>query len=56
MSAQGAMSFCRINGILNKDYKKWMMNRQNHLSIESLETPVKKFTKNIGIEFYHSDL
>ena len=21
-----------------------------------VETPVKKFTKNIGIEFYHSDL
>ena len=24
--------------------------------IQDVETPVKKFTKSIGIEFYHSDL
>lgn len=27
MVARGAMNFCRINGILNKDYKKWMMEQ-----------------------------
>lgn len=27
MVARGAINFCRINGILNKDYKKWMMER-----------------------------
>ena len=25
MTAQAAMSFCRANRILNKDYKSWMM-------------------------------
>ena len=25
MSAKGAMRFCGFNNILNKDYKKWMM-------------------------------
>lgn len=27
MSAQGAMSFCRTKGILNKDYKQWMIKQ-----------------------------
>lgn len=27
MVAEGAMNFCRINGILNKNYKKWMMDQ-----------------------------
>jgi hypothetical protein len=27
MSARWAMNFCRINGILNKDYKNWMMKQ-----------------------------
>jgi len=27
MSAQGVMNFCRINGILNKNYKNWMMKQ-----------------------------
>lgn len=27
MTAQGVMRFCRANGILNKDYKKWMMKQ-----------------------------
>ena len=27
MAAKGAMSFCRSNGILNKNYKKWMMEQ-----------------------------
>ena len=27
MAAEGAMSFCRLNGIRNKDYKNWMMDQ-----------------------------
>jgi len=27
MHAKGAMDFCRAHGILNKDYKKWMMGQ-----------------------------
>ena len=26
MSAKGVMQFCGIKGILNKNYKKWMMD------------------------------
>ena len=31
MMAKGAMNFCRINGIRNKDYKDWMMKQTTHL-------------------------
>jgi len=31
MAAKGAMSFCRAKGILNKDYKKWMMEQTSRL-------------------------
>jgi hypothetical protein len=31
MAAEGAMNFCRINGILNKNYKKWMMDQTARL-------------------------
>lgn len=27
MIARGAMDFCRNNGILNKDYKQWMLKQ-----------------------------
>ena len=27
MYAKGVMDFCRSNGILNKDYKKWMQKQ-----------------------------
>lgn len=40
MSAHGAMSFCRINGILNKDYKKWMM-KQTECIVETAEQYAK---------------
>ncbi len=29
--AQGAMDFCRTRGILNKDYKDWMMSNTEKL-------------------------
>lgn len=31
MFAKGAMSFCRANGILNKNYKKWMMEQTAYI-------------------------
>jgi len=31
MSAKGAMKFCGYNNILNKDYKKWMMEQSKRL-------------------------
>ena len=31
MSPEGAMKFCGYNNILNKDYKKWMMERSKCL-------------------------
>ena len=31
MSAKGAMQFCGIKGILNKNYKKWMMEQSSHI-------------------------
>jgi hypothetical protein len=31
MTAQGAMSFCRANRILNKDYKSWMMKQTQYI-------------------------
>lgn len=31
MVAEGAMNFCRINRILNKNYKKWMMDQTSCL-------------------------
>ena len=31
MSAEGAMKFCGYNNILNKDYKKWMMEQSKCL-------------------------
>jgi hypothetical protein len=36
MTAQGAMSFCRANGILNKQYKNWMMKQSRHI-VDSAE-------------------
>ncbi len=40
MYAQGAMDFCRTRGILNKDYKDWMMSNTERL-IESAEQYAK---------------
>lgn len=31
MTSQGAMSFCRANRILNKDYKAWMMKQSQRI-------------------------
>lgn len=44
MTAGGAMWFCRSNGILNKDYKSWMMERTDQL----VETTEKYANKHCG--------
>jgi len=49
MAAKGAMSFCQTNGILNKNYKKWMMEQTSCL----VET-VDQFAKdNCGQGIIH---
>lgn len=40
IAAKGAMSFCRTNGILNKDYKKWMM-QQTACLVETIDQYAK---------------
>jgi superfamily I DNA/RNA helicase len=43
---------------LNLNYRSTpqILGACQNLIRHNVETPVKKFTKNIGIEFYHSDL
>ena len=41
MVAKGAMSFCRTNGILNKNYKKWMME-QTACLVETVDQYAKE--------------
>jgi hypothetical protein len=41
MVAKGAMNFCRSNGILNKDYKKWMM-QQTACLVETMDQYAKE--------------
>jgi hypothetical protein len=41
MAAKGAMNFCRTNGILNKDYKKWMM-QQTVCIVETMDQYAKE--------------
>jgi len=41
MYAQGTMSFCRTKGILNKDYKSWMMK-----NTETLIDAADQYAKN----------
>ena len=40
MAAKGAMSFCQFNGILNKNYKKWMM-QQTACLVETVDQYAK---------------
>jgi DNA-binding transcriptional ArsR family regulator len=41
MSEKGAMNFCRNTGILNKDYKKWMMKHTAEITRSASEYSMK---------------